>query len=444
MSKRNAKQLNLGSNSAGQIIRSCARFAVAECRENGEVGLPEGGQRLYGGAMSLITDTPTLAAVCQRLRQCRYVTVDTEFMREKTYWPQLCLVQLAGPEEAWAVDPLAPDIDLAPLFELMADPAVLKVFHAARQDIEIFLHLSGAVPTPVFDTQIAAMVCGFGDAVSYETLATQLARARIDKSMRFTDWSARPLTERQLHYALSDVTHLRPAYEKLQKRLDRDGRVEWLKEEMEILADPATYRVDPEEAWRRLKPRSNSPRFLMVLKELAAWREREAQDRDLPRQRVVRDETLLEIAAHAPTNVDDLARTRGLTRGTAEGRHGAMILEIVARALKAPDLACPQPPERHDLPRGLGPVVDLLRVLLKLKCDQNDVAQRLIASGPDLDLIAADDHATVPALQGWRRHLFGDDALRLKHGKIGLALAADGKSLRLIPLEDAPISAPTA
>ena len=227
--------------------------------------------------MTLIADTESLAAFCARLKTAPYITVDTEFMREKTYWPQLCLVQVAGPEEAFAIDPLAPGIDLAPLFALMQDPAILKVFHAARQDVEIFTHLTGAVPTPLFDTQVAAMVCGFGDSVSYETLATQLARARIDKSLRFTDWSARPLTDRQLQYALSDVTHLRPVYEKLQKRLNRDGRAAWLGEEMALLTDPATYRVEPEEAWRRLKPRTTSPRFLMVLKELAAWREREAQ-----------------------------------------------------------------------------------------------------------------------------------------------------------------------
>ncbi len=385
--------------------------------------------------MTLIADTESLAAFCARLKTAPYITVDTEFMREKTYWPQLCLVQVAGPEEAFAIDPLAPGIDLAPLFALMQDPAILKVFHAARQDVEIFTHLTGAVPTPLFDTQVAAMVCGFGDSVSYETLATQLARARIDKSLRFTDWSARPLTDRQLQYALSDVTHLRPVYEKLQKRLNRDGRATWLGEEMALLTDPATYRVEPEEAWRRLKPRTTSPRFLMVLKELAAWREREAQERDLPRQRVIRDESLMEIAAHAPATTDDLARTRGLSKGAAEGRHGTHILEAVRRALATPESEWPVPPERHDIPRGLGPVVDLLKVLLKLKCDQHDVAQRLVAASADIDLIAADDQASVPALQGWRREIFGEDALKLKHGRLGLALAENGKGLRLIPLD---------
>jgi ribonuclease D len=317
----------------------------------------------------------------------------------------------------------------------MANPAVLKVFHAARQDIEIFLHLSGAVPTPLFDTQVAAMVCGFGDAVSYETLAAQLARARIDKSLRFTDWSRRPLSERQLHYALADVTHLRVAYEKLRQRLDRDRRGAWVAEEMAQLADPATYMVDPDQAWRRLKSRSTAPRFLMVLKELAAWREREARERDLPRQRLLKDDSLMEIAAQAPGTVDDLAHTRGLSRGTAEGRLGAALLAAVARALATPESDWPQPGERNELPRGLGPVVDLLKVLLKLKGDQHDVAQRLIASSADLEMIAADDAAQVPALHGWRRGLFGEDALKLKHGRLGLALAADGRSLRLIPLD---------
>ncbi len=385
--------------------------------------------------MSLISDTASLAGFCRRLKDADFITVDTEFMREKTYWPQLCLVQVAGPDEAVAIDPLAPGMDLVPLFELLADPKVLKVFHAARQDVEIFHHLSGAIPKPLFDTQVAAMVCGFGDAVSYETLASQLARARIDKSLRFTDWAQRPLTDRQLHYALSDVTHLRLAYEKLQKRLDRDGRAEWLAEEMALLTDPRTYLAEPEDAWRRLKPRSSSPRFLMVLKELAAWREREARERDLPRQRLMRDETLMEIAAHAPGSVEELSRTRGLSKGAAEGRQGAAVLEAVARALATPEAKWPLPPERVEIPRGLGPVVDLLKVLLKLKCDQHEVAQRLIASSSEIELIAADDNAEVPALHGWRRAIFGEDALRLKHGRIGLALAENGKGLRLIPLE---------
>ncbi len=386
---------------------------------------------------TLITDTAELAAFCQRLSGADYVTVDTEFMREKTYYPQLCLVQVAGPEEACCIDPMAPGMDLAPLFELLANPKVLKVFHAARQDIEIFLHLSGSVPAPLFDTQVAAMVCGFGDAVGYETLATQLARARIDKSLRFTDWAQRPLSDRQLHYALSDVTHLRVAYEKLMKKLERNGRLHWLAEEMDELALPGTYRVDPQDAWRRLKPRSNSPRFLAVVKALAAWREREAQERDVPRQRILRDEALMEVAAHPPTTTDDLARLRSFSKQAAEGRQGAAILEAVRQGLDMPEDQVPKLPDRVEVPRGLGPVVDLLKVLLKLKCDQHDVAQKLVANTADIEAIAADDEADVPALHGWRREIFGEDALKLKHGRIALALAADGKRLRMMPVEPA-------
>lgn len=390
--------------------------------------------------MPIIADNQELAAFCARLSSAPYITVDTEFMREKTYFPQLCLVQVAGPDEAHAIDPLAPGIDLKPLFGLLADTRVLKVFHAARQDIEIFLYLSGAIPTPLFDTQVAAMVCGFGDAVSYETLASQLAKARIDKSMRFTDWSLRPLTEKQVQYALADVTHLRVAYEKLVRKLEKNGRLEWLGEEMAVLTEPGTYRTNPEDAWRRLKPRSSSPKFLAVLKELAAWREREAQERDIPRQRMLRDEALMEIAAHHPTNAVELSRTRGLGKGLVEGKMGAALLEAVQRGLALPEDQIPKPPERVELPRGLGPVVDLLKVLLKMKCDEHGVAQKLVANTSDIEAIAADDNADVAVMHGWRRELFGEDALALKHGRLGLGFCTDGRKLRLVPLdpEDAP------
>lgn len=388
----------------------------------------------------MISDTATLAAFCERLATAPYITVDTEFMREKTYYPQLCLVQVGGPDEAKAVDPLAPGIDLAPLFDLLANPNVLKVFHAARQDIEIFLNIAGRVPAPLFDTQVAAMVCGFGDAVSYENLATQLAKARIDKSQRFTDWSLRPLTEKQIQYALADVTHLRVAYEKLVRKIEKNGRAEWLAEEMAELTTPSTYRVEPENAWRRLKPRSSSPKFLNVLKELAAWREREAQERDIPRQRIVRDETIMEIAAHHPASVAELGRTRGLGKGLVEGKMGQAILEAVKRGLELPEDQAPTLPERVDLPRGLGPVVDLLKVLLKMKCDEHGVAQKLVANVADIEAIAADDNANVPVLHGWRRELFGEDALKLKHGRLGLGFCTDGRRLRLVPLE--PVEPP--
>jgi ribonuclease D len=316
----------------------------------------------------------------------------------------------------------------------MANPEVLKVFHAARQDVEIFYNLTGEIPKPLFDTQVAAMVCGFGDSVGYETLISRLAGARVDKSSRFTDWAQRPLTERQLVYALSDVTHLRPAYEKLKRRLARTGREHWLEEEIAVLTDPATYRVEPEEAWKRLKVRTDKPRFLAILKEISAWREREAQRKDLPRSRILRDEALLEIASHAPTSVDDLARTRGLGRSVAEGRWGTEMLAAVERGVAIPAEDCPTGEPRIELPPGLTPIVELLRVLLKMKCEDEQVASKLVANSGDLEAIAADDNAAVPALKGWRRELFGEAALALKHGR--LALAIQDKRVKLVPLAE--------
>ena len=382
--------------------------------------------------MTLIAESGALAAFCQRQHPAEFVAIDTEFMRDKTYWPQLCLVQVAGPEEAAAIDTLAPGIDLDPLLGLLADSKLLKVFHAARQDIEIFYHMTKRIPAPLVDTQVAAMVCGFGDAVSYENLAAKLAGARIDKSSRFTDWAHRPLTDRQLQYALSDVTHLRPTYEHLKRRLAKTGRADWVCEEMAVLTDPATYRLEPREAWRRIKFRTDKPRMLAVLREVAAWREEEAQRRDLPRNRVLRDETLCEIAAHAPSDVEHLARCRGLSRSIAENRQGAQILAAVKRGLELPAGECPEPAPRRDLPSGLGPLVELLRVLLKMRCEENGVAQKLIASADDLELIAADDGAEVPALHGWRREIFGADALALKHGR--LALTVVGRRVKVVPV----------
>jgi ribonuclease D len=391
--------------------------------------------------MLLIADSAQLAAFCERVAQSDFITVDTEFMRERTYWPQLCLVQVAGPGEVAAIDPLAEGMDLSPLLRLLYDERLLKVFHAARQDIEIFFHMTGRIPAPLFDTQVAAMVCGFGDSVSYETLAAQLAGARIDKSVRFTDWSARPLTDRQISYALADVTHLRKVYAALAKRLMGSGRAGWLQEEMATLLEPSTYRLEPDEAWRRLKPRPGSkPRLLSVLREVAAWREREAQRRDIPRNRVIRDETVIDIAAHAPTTVEEIARLRGLSKGLAEGRMGQEILVAVANGVAKPENEAPQLPPALDLPGGLGPVVELLKVLLKMKCERQQVAQKLVASTSDLERIAADDNADVPALHGWRREVFGNDALALKHGR--LALTMNGKRIVIMPL-DQQSEAPT-
>ena len=382
--------------------------------------------------MTLITDTGALAGFCDRQKSAAFVAVDTEFMRERTYWPILCLAQVAGPEEAVAIDSLAPGLDLAPLLDLMADSAVLKVFHAGRQDLEIFFQLSGKVPHPVFDTQIAAMVCGFGDAVSYETLVRRLAGTGLDKASRFTDWAQRPLTERQVRYALADVVHLRTVYERLQQILCKNGRAGWFAEEMKNLVEPAIYRTDPAEAWRRFRLRGPADRrFLGVLKAVAAWREAAAQQRDLPRGRIMKDEAVLEIAAHAPKTIEQLARTRSLGRGVAEGKLGQEILDAVAKGINDPN----PPPAilgKAEPPPGIGPLIELMRVLLKQRCEDSQVAQKLIASSDDLEAIAADDNAPVPALSGWRRELFGNDALALKHGR--LALTAGRNRIELVTL----------
>jgi len=381
--------------------------------------------------MKLITTTEDLAAFCKPLAATEFIAVDTEFMRERTYWPKLCLAQVAGPDDAAAIDALAEGIDLAPLDELMANAKVLKVFHAARQDLEIFYLRMNKVPQPLFDTQIAAMVCGHGEAASYESLATKLAKAKIDKSSRFTDWSRRPLSERQISYALSDVTHLRVVYEKLRRQLEKSGRLSWITEEVAVLNDPATYRADPEQAWRRLKPRGASPRLLGTLKEVAAWRERTAQRIDIPRQRLLRDEQLLEIASHAPKTTEDLAMTRGLGRGFAEGWQGRELMEAIERARTVPDAELPtrdKPPEQLRAPSA---VVDLLRTLLRLKAEQAGVAGRLVASADELDRLAAGKR-DIAALRGWRREVFGSDAVDLIEGRLALSLAGD--QAKLIPI----------
>ncbi|HEY2871480.1 MAG TPA: ribonuclease D [Reyranella sp.] len=382
--------------------------------------------------MKLITTTDELAAFCKSLDGAEFVAVDTEFMRERTYWPKLCLAQVAGPDEAAAIDALAEGIDLSPLDELMGNPNVLKVFHAARQDLEIFYLRMNKVPGPLFDTQVAAMVCGHGEAASYESLATKLAKARIDKSSRFTDWARRPLSERQITYAISDVTHLRVVYEALKRQLEKSGRFSWITEEMAVLNDPAIYRADPEQAWRRLKPRGASPRLLGTLKEVAAWRERTAQRIDIPRQRLLRDEQLLEIASHSPKTVEELALTRGLGRGFAEGWQGREILEAIEKARKLPDSQLPtrdRPPEQLRAP---GAVVDMLRTLLRLKADQAGVAARLVASADEIDRLAAGKR-DVHVMHGWRNEIFGKDALALIEGRVALALEGDHAQLLPVP-----------
>ena len=349
--------------------------------------------------------------------------MDTEFIRERTYWPVLCLLQIGGPDGAAAVDALAPGIDLAPVFELLANRNVLKVFHAARQDMEIFCRAMDDCPAPVFDTQIAAMVCGFGDSVGYETLVAKLAKETVDKSSRFTDWAARPLSDKQISYALSDVTHLRTVYEKLQAKLEKSGRLAWVASEMEALHNRSFYETDPMEAYERLKVRRPSARLLAILREVAAWREIEAQRADVPRNRIVRDESIVEIAHHPPKSIENLARIRGLSQKMAEGWQGRQIMEAVERGRALPDDECPTPVEKLVLPRGIGPVADLLKVFLKMCAEESGVAQRLIANSEDIDTIAAfGEEADVPALKGWRRELFGEAALKLRDGRMGLAI----------------------
>ena len=383
--------------------------------------------------MTLITNTDALRVFCAPLHSEPFITVDTEFMREKTYWPQLCLVQIGGPDAAVAVDPLAEGMDLTPLYELLDNRNVTKVFHAARQDLEIFLHLSNRLPAPLFDTQIAAMVCGFGESVGYEHLVSKLANARLDKGSRFTDWAMRPLSDRQIKYAMADVTHLRVAYQKLRDQLECENRTQWIEEEMEVLRDPATYRPDPMQIYHRIKGKKGNGRFLAVLRELAAWREREAQYRDIPRNRVLRDEILVEIAHHTPETPKTLSRTRGLSEKAAHGLTGSAILDAVKRGLKTPREQWPQLPARPDLPRGIGPTSDLLKVLLKKVSEDANVAGRLIASSAEVDLIAGlGENANVPALGGWRRKIFGKDALRLRAGELALAIRGNQLIIREI------------
>jgi len=381
--------------------------------------------------MTLLTTTDELQELCVALAREPFVALDTEFMRDRTYWPKLCLIQLAGEERHAAVDPLASGLDLAPLFELLADPMVVKVFHAARQDIEIFYNLTGRVPTPLFDTQLAAMVCGYGEEVGYETLVAQLVKARIDKSSRFTDWERRPLSPQQLAYALADVTHLRTVYQKLEQRLEETGRSSWVAQELAGLTSPATYQQPPEDAWKRLKVRSRDPRFLAIVQALAAWRERAAQARDLPRNRVLRDDLLLEVAANRPITLEQLMKLR---RINLDRRSAPAVVEAIRTALAVPQAELPKAEPPPKPVRGLGPLIDLLRVLLKLKCEEHHVAQRLVATTADLEAIAAEATPEVPALKGWRYEVFGRAALALKQGELGLAIR-DGR-LALVPMRD--------
>jgi ribonuclease D len=377
-----------------------------------------------------LTSSEELAALCERLRQEPFVTVDTEFMRERTYWPELCVVQLAGSEEVAVVDAQAEGMDLAPLGELLADPAVVKVFHAARQDVEIFLLRFGAVPTPLFDTQVAAMVAGFGDQASYDSLVRALAGASIDKAHRFSDWSARPLSAAQIAYAAADVTHLRQVYLRLREKLLNEGRLDWVAQEMDALLEPSTYITEPSEAWERLKPKTSNRRFLGVLKAAAAWREAEAQRINIPRGRLVKDETLLEVAASAPETAEQLARARGISEGFARGKSGAGLLAAIADAKALPEEAMPLPLEARKGAGASPALVALLKVLLAAAAEAHHVAPRLIADAEDLERLAAEAEPDLRCLQGWRREVFGADALALKQGRLALGVA--GRRVRLI------------
>jgi ribonuclease D len=378
----------------------------------------------------LVTETDALAALCERLSAEPYVTIDTEFMRERTYWPELCVVQLGGRADVAVIDALAAGMDLTPLGRLLADTRVVKVFHAARQDVEIFLQLFGAVPVPLFDTQVAAMVAGFGDQVGYDSLVAGLAGGQIDKAHRFSDWSARPLSPAQVAYAAADVTHLRTVYERLTARLEREGRTSWVAEELAALAEPATYRPDPETMWERLRPRTTNRRMLGLLRGIAAWREREAQRINIPRQRLIRDESLLEIAATAPDNIESLSRVRGVSRGFAEGATGQALLAAIAEAAALPEDALPEARVAREGARPSPALVALLKVLLAEKAEAHDVAPKLLASSEDIDRLACEDEPDIAALHGWRLGVFGEDALALKQGRI--ALGVHGKRIKLI------------
>jgi ribonuclease D len=371
--------------------------------------------------MKIILDTEELASACEILARHDFVTVDTEFLRETTFWPQLCLIQLSGPELDAIVDPLAPGLDLAPFFALMADTTVTKVFHATRQDIEIIFNRGGLIPHPIFDTQVAAMVCGFGDSVSYDTLVQRICGEQLDKSSRFTDWSHRPLSTRQLDYAMADVTHLRQVYLHLKAELEREGRSEWLAEEMAVLESRETYDMHPDDAWQRLRMRVRKPIELAILQKLAAWREREARQRDVPRGRVLKDDAIFEIAQQQPKDTDALARLRTIPKGYERSQAGSAILGAVNAALAIPKSDLPKVPRPATLPEGNGAAVEMLKVLLKLIAEKNAVAAKVIASSDDLDLIAAKGHeADVAALHGWRRELFGEPAIRLIQGQMAL------------------------
>ena len=390
--------------------------------------------------MTPITTTAELAAFCNQLKGQPFVAVDTEFMRETTYWPMLCLIQAAAPNGAEAcIDPLAAGIDLSPFLDVLRDTSIQKVFHAARQDVEIFNNL-GAMPRPLFDTQIAGMAAGFGEQIAYDALVRQMLKIELDKSSRFTDWARRPLADSQLTYALADVTHLARLFPMLRDRLVKGGRMAWVEEEMLALTDPALYDVDPENAWKRLKPRKHTAKYLAVFKAVAAWRERTAQQRDQPRGRILKDDAIDELAAQAPTDAAAIARLRGVPKGFSGSKFGPDLIAAIKEALKDPEGYAPKiDRERGPQNVAAGAIVELLKVLLKARSEDAGVASKLIATVSDLEKIANDDDADVGALTGWRRDAFGADALKLKRGE--LALVLDGARVRVVEVRRVPKAA---
>lgn len=391
----------------------------------------------YGERMKIIKDSAELASVCAEFSSAAYVTVDTEFLRERTYWSQLCLVQMARPgdaeDDAVLIDPLVEGMDLSPLYELMANKSVVKVFHAARQDIEIFWHQGEVIPEPLFDTQIAAMVCGYGEQVGYETLVRKVAGAQIDKSSRFTDWSRRPLNAKQKAYALADVTHLRQIYETLEARLQETGRGHWVAEELAVLTNPETYSTDPDEAWRRVKARSTSPKFLAIIQSLARWREVQAQTRDVPRGRVLKDDALLEIATAQPKSTEEMGRLRLMQREQRKAETMQELLDAVAEGQAVPSSKRPRvelPPRRRE---GSVAIAEMLKVFLKARAEEVGVAARLIAPSAEIEALAGEDRDDLPVLRGWRREVFGEDALRIKSGRVGLVARPGG--VRLVDVD---------
>lgn len=386
--------------------------------------------------MTLITTNSELQSFCNSLSNVPFITVDTEFLREKTYYAKLCLIQISGPDkDARAIDVLSEEeeLDLTPVWDLMNNKNILKVFHAARQDLEIIYNLSGKIPAPLYDTQIAAMVCGYGEQAGYEALVTSICKIKVDKSSQFTDWSHRPLSKKQLNYALADVTHLVDIYEHLEDQLTSKNRQSWVAEEVEALTDISLYKIDPYETWRRLKIRSAKPKDLAVLKELSAWRETEAQKRDVPRARILKDETLLDLAFQKPLTDTDLARIRGISADMARGKFGKLILEVVGRGVSIPEKDYPELDAKKPLPPKLAPALEMLKMLLKIKSAENDVAAKLIASSSDLEDYVQNPDEEHPLRNGWRFEIFGKDAAKMLEGKLGLTIHKN--KIRQIELE---------